>query len=54
LKKTTANIVFATIAGEVGKSTVVHLINFGAGRQVSAMKPPQRKYAKRYGQVKKK
>lgn len=44
------NSVFATMAGDVGNRTVVHLINFCAGRQASALKPPQRKYANRYGQ----
>lgn len=46
-QKTGANSVFATMAGDVGKSAVKHLINLSAGRQVSAPKPPQRKYANR-------
>ena len=41
------NSVFATIAGDVGKSTIVHIINFCASGQVSAPKPLQRKYANR-------
>jgi hypothetical protein len=44
------NSVFATMAGDVGKSSFQHLINFCAGGQVSALKPPQRKYANRYVQ----
>jgi len=34
---------FANMAGTVGKSTVVHLNNFGAVGQVSAFNPPHRK-----------
>lgn len=46
-KHRTGNSVFATMAGDVGKQTFVHQMNFCAGRQVSALKPPQRKYANR-------
>ena len=42
-----ANSVFATMAGDVGTSSFVQLINFCVTGQVSALKPPQRKYANR-------
>lgn len=47
------NSVFATMAGAVGQSKAVHLINFCADRQVSAFNPPQRKYANRWHQFEK-
>jgi uncharacterized protein YydD (DUF2326 family) len=34
-RTTGGNIVFASMAGDVGKSALVHLINFCAGRQIS-------------------
>lgn len=47
----TANMGFANMAGTVGKSTVVHLINFGAVGQVSAFNPPHRKAQNRWQQA---
>lgn len=47
-KHRTGNSVFATMAGDAGKSAVVHLINICRVSQFSAPKPPQRKYAIRY------
>ncbi len=44
------NMGFANMAGTVGKSTVVHLINFGAGGQFCAFNPPHRKAPNRYRQ----
>lgn len=46
-KSTGGNSVFATMAGDVGKSTAVDLINFSASGQFCALKPPQRKHANR-------
>jgi hypothetical protein len=54
MKGYAGNSVFATMAGDVGISIFVYLITFCASGQVSAPKPPQRKYANRCAQAAKK
>lgn len=42
-RRAAGNMGFANMAGTVGKSTVVHLINFVAVGQFSSFNPPHRK-----------
>ena len=49
-RRAAGNMGFANMAETVGKSTVVHLKNFGAVRQFSAFNPPHRKAQNRYAQ----
>ena len=44
-QKSGTNSLFATMTGDLGKSAVKHLLNLSKGRQVSAPKSPQHKYA---------